>query len=190
MVANLGNEGIQKQKRSHLETTAQQRRKILVSPLGIYTKRPLRSPARTKAPPWWRLVTSGWAQDSCSTALLLQFSPVQSLSRVQVFAIPLAAAGQASLSITNSRSSLKLTSIESVMPSNHLILCRPLNSPKTNQKKVTHSEAPTPNSAYKNFSLKTTRESGVWGHEPLVFLACLCSKLWCFSWFGCVVHGA
>ena len=54
------------------------------------------------------------------------FSSVQSLSRVWLFATPWIAARQASLSITNSRSSLKLTSIESVMPSNHLILCRPL----------------------------------------------------------------
>ena len=48
------------------------------------------------------------------------------LSRVQLFATPWIAARQASLSITNSRSSRKLTSIELVMPSNHLILCRPL----------------------------------------------------------------
>ena len=47
----------------------------------------------------------------------------QSLSRVRLFATPWIAACQASLSITNSRSLLKLTSIESVMPSNHLILC-------------------------------------------------------------------
>ena len=53
------------------------------------------------------------------------FSSVQSLSRVWLFATPWIAARQASLSITNSRSSLKLTSIESVMPSSHLILCRP-----------------------------------------------------------------
>ena len=50
----------------------------------------------------------------------------QSLSCVQLFATPWIAAHQASLSITNSRSSLRLTSIESVMPSRHLILCRPL----------------------------------------------------------------
>ena len=56
--------------------------------------------------------------------LLTQFSSVQSLSRVRLFATPWTAACQASLSITNSRSPLKLTSIESVMPSNHLILCR------------------------------------------------------------------
>ena len=50
---------------------------------------------------------------------------VQSLSRVQLFVTPWTAACQASLSSTNSGSSLKLTSIESVMPSSHLILCRP-----------------------------------------------------------------
>ena len=55
-----------------------------------------------------------------------QFSSVQSLSRVRLFATPWIAARQASLSITNSQSSPRLTSIESVMPSSHLILCRPL----------------------------------------------------------------
>ena len=57
------------------------------------------------------------------------FSSVQSLSRVQLFATPWIAARQASLSITNSWSSLRLMSIESVMPSSHLILCRPLLLP-------------------------------------------------------------
>ena len=55
-----------------------------------------------------------------------QFSSVQSLSHVRLLVTPWIAARQASLSITNSRSSLKLTSIESVMPSSHLILCHPL----------------------------------------------------------------
>ena len=55
-----------------------------------------------------------------------QFSSVQSLSCVLLFATPWIAALQASLSITISRSSLRLTPIESVMPSSHLILCRPL----------------------------------------------------------------
>ena len=58
-----------------------------------------------------------------------QFSSVQSPSRVQLFATPRTAAGQASLSITNSRSLLKLMSIELVMPSNRLILCHPLLLP-------------------------------------------------------------
>ena len=54
------------------------------------------------------------------------FSSFQLLSRVWLFATPWITACQASLSITNSRSSLKLTSIESVMPSSHLMLCPPL----------------------------------------------------------------
>ena len=56
-------------------------------------------------------------------------SSVQSLSRVPLFATPWTAAHQASLSITNSQSFLKLISIELVMPSNHLILCHPLLLP-------------------------------------------------------------
>ena len=54
------------------------------------------------------------------------FSSGQSLSRVQLFATPWTAAHQASLSITNSQSPPRPTCIESVMPSNHLVLCRPL----------------------------------------------------------------
>ena len=57
------------------------------------------------------------------------FSSVQSLSRVWLFATPWTAAHQASLSITNSQCLLKLMSTESVMPFNHLILCRPLLPP-------------------------------------------------------------
>ena len=57
--------------------------------------------------------------------LRVQFSSVQSLSHIQLFATPWTAARQSSLSITNSRSLLKLMSVESVMPSNHLILCHP-----------------------------------------------------------------
>ena len=57
---------------------------------------------------------------------LTLISSVQSLSRVRLFATPWTTARQASLSITNSQSLLKLMSIESVMPSSHLILCRPL----------------------------------------------------------------
>ena len=59
----------------------------------------------------------------------VQFSSVQLLSRVRLFVTPWTAARQASLSITNSRSLPKPMSIESVMPSNHLILCRPLLLP-------------------------------------------------------------
>ena len=59
----------------------------------------------------------------------VQFSSVQLLSRVWLFATPWTAAHQASLSITNSRSLLKLMSIELVMPSNHFIFCHPLLLP-------------------------------------------------------------
>ena len=57
--------------------------------------------------------------------LVTQFSSVQLLCLVRLFVTPWTTARQATLSITNSRSSLKLTSIESVMPSSHLILCGP-----------------------------------------------------------------
>ena len=60
------------------------------------------------------------------TFLFIWLSSVQSLSHVRLFVTPWIAAHQASLSITNSRSSLRLMSIESVMPSSHVILCRPL----------------------------------------------------------------
>ena len=61
-----------------------------------------------------------------SVGKVIQASSVQSLSRVRLFATPWTTACQASLSITNSQSLLKLMSIESVMPSSHLILSRPL----------------------------------------------------------------
>ena len=59
----------------------------------------------------------------------VQFSSIQLLSHIQLFVTPWTAARQASLFITNSHSLLKLMSIESVMPSNHLILCCPLLLP-------------------------------------------------------------
>ena len=59
----------------------------------------------------------------------ITFSSVQSLSHIRLFVTAWTAAGQASLSVTNYRSLLKLMSIESVMPSNHLILCRLLLQP-------------------------------------------------------------
>ena len=67
---------------------------------------------------WWQRVRHEFSS--------FQFSSVQSLSRVRLFVIPWIAARQASLSITNSQSSPKLMSIESVMQSSHLILCHPL----------------------------------------------------------------
>ena len=78
---------------------------------------------------WWQQML--WSLFfECWIVLLffchIQFSSVQFFSRVRLFATPWITARQASLSITNSQSSLKFTSIESVMPSSHLILCRPL----------------------------------------------------------------
>ena len=64
-----------------------------------------------------------------TTSWFKVFSSIQSLSRVRLFATPWTAAHQASLSITSSQSLLKLMSIQSVMPSNHLILCCPLLLP-------------------------------------------------------------
>ena len=77
----------------------------------------------------WRAAAHGvaksrtWLSNGTTTTI---FSSVQLLSHVRLFVTLWTAACQASLSITNSRSSLKLLSIESVMPSNHLILCHPL----------------------------------------------------------------
>ena len=75
---------------------------------------------------WCIRELSGSRENSCSAEAGQGFVVVQSLSRVRLFATPWTAARQASLSITNSWSLLKLMSIELVMPSNHLILCRPL----------------------------------------------------------------
>ena len=74
---------------------------------------------------WHFMRTYLWDSHFCISKLL-QFSSVQSLSRVQLFVTPWITACQASLPITNSQSSFRLTSIESVMPSSHLILCCPL----------------------------------------------------------------
>ena len=68
-----------------------------------------------------------WATGNINSIVI--FSSVQSLSRVRLLATPWTATCQAFLSITNSQSLLKLMSIELVMPSNHLILCRPLLLP-------------------------------------------------------------
>ena len=76
---------------------------------------------------WWRGDSEGWNRKKKSSKWgLSQFSSVQSLSRVQLFATPWTTARQASLSITNSWSPLTPMSIELVMPFNHLILCHPL----------------------------------------------------------------
>ena len=73
----------------------------------------------------WKLLPM-WQLLSWNSLSLWNFSSVQSLSHVRLFATPWIAARQASLSITNSQSLLKLMPIEPVMPSSHLILCRPL----------------------------------------------------------------
>ena len=76
---------------------------------------------------WWLLLIK--SKEDCTDPFKipdLPFSSVQSLSHVQLFATPWTAAHQASLFITSSQSLFKLMSIESVMPSNHLILCRSL----------------------------------------------------------------
>ena len=72
---------------------------------------------------------NGYTKCGLSIWWVIQFSSAQSLSCVRLFATLWIAARQASLSITNSQSLLKLMSIGSVMPSNHLILCRPLLLP-------------------------------------------------------------
>ena len=76
--------------------------------------------------PAWSQITLTSESKTWSSWKVLHFSSVQLLSHVQLCVTPWTAASQASLSITNSHSLLKLMSIESVMPSNHLILCRPL----------------------------------------------------------------
>ena len=76
--------------------------------------------------PWLRRPTFCKGILPSRGSLHLMIRSDQLLSRVRLFATPWIAACQASLSITNSRSSLRLTSIESVMPSSYLILCRPL----------------------------------------------------------------
>ena len=78
-----------------------------------------------------RLTVNVWRDQHISFSIILSVSSVQSLSCVQLFATPWIAACQASLSITNSRSLLKLLSIESLMASNHLILYCPLLLPSS-----------------------------------------------------------
>ena len=74
------------------------------------------------------VVSQMWSEtrENSSTYIYVQFGTVQSLSCVRLFATPWTTACQTSLSITNSRSPPKPLSIESVITSNHLILCRPL----------------------------------------------------------------
>ena len=75
------------------------------------------------------LVIYGSYRVAVNLVIVIQFSSLQSLSHVWLFVTPGIAARQASLSITNSQSLLKLMSIELVMPSNHCIFCHPLLLP-------------------------------------------------------------
>ena len=75
---------------------------------------------------WMWLVMEARSDVVKSNIASVKFSSLHSLSHVRIFATPWIAAHHTSLSITNSQSSLKLMSIESMMPSSHLILCRPL----------------------------------------------------------------
>ena len=77
---------------------------------------------------WWTTVQGGYRRVGCNI-VTESAQTVQSLSCVRLFGIPWTAACQASLSIINSQSLLKLLFIELVMPSNHLILCHPILLP-------------------------------------------------------------
>ena len=85
--------------------------------------RPYLQPSVFSFDQFWKVASLSYPFFSLT---VIQFSSVQSLSCVRLFATPWIAARQASLSITNSRSSLKLMSMESVMSSSHFILCCPL----------------------------------------------------------------
>ena len=91
---------------------------------------------------------------------LHRFSSVQSLSCVWLFATPWIAARQASLSITNAWSSLKLASIKSVMPSSHLILCRPLFLLPPGDPSQHHSLSQWVNSSHKVASFLPKKSQG------------------------------
>ena len=81
---------------------------------------------------WWEMREGGRCFHLLSPFIFFKiFSWVQSLSHIWLFATPWTVAHQASLSITNSQSLLKLMSIESVMPSNHLLLCHPFLLPSS-----------------------------------------------------------
>ena len=105
---------VQKPKRKLLKHIAKENHQFTTEKTKRRNKQRRTTKATRKQVIKWQISTS------------VQFSSVQSLSRVQLFETPWIAARQTSLSITNSQSSPKLMSIESVMPSSHLILCRPL----------------------------------------------------------------
>ena len=108
----------------------------------------------------------------------LIFSSVQSLSRIQLFVTPWIEACQASLSITNSQSSLRLPSIESMMPSSHLILSHPLLLLPTippsirvfSNKSTLHKRWPK----YWSFSFSIIPSKEIPGLQTTLFWPCLC----------------
>ena len=101
--------------------------------LAIISSRPAPQPSYYNSPnrplPSTHCEPYRFSSYRSSTLISSFLSSVQLLSHVQLFVTPWTAAHQAALSITNSQSLLKLMSIELVMPSNHLILCRPLLLP-------------------------------------------------------------
>ena len=124
-----------KEETQELQTSKKSKTKIVLFPqtgrsswhvitckqVTLHSKWQILSASEEESPPSNRKEPSLWSS--------VQFSSLQSLSHVWLFATPWTAALQASLSITNSWSLLKLMSIELVMPSNHLILCCPLLLP-------------------------------------------------------------
>ena len=108
---------------------------------------------------------------------LHQFSSVQSLNRVQLFVTPWIAARQGSLSITNTRSSLKHISIELVMPSSHLILCYPL-----------FFLPPIPPSirVFSNESTLHMRWPKYWSFSLSISLSNEHQDWWSLGWTGCI----
>ena len=96
--------------------------------IKLFLKRHIPGWIKKERKKWWKHYRClPWNNGQINCAVCIQWNIfVQSLSRVWLFVIPWTASHQASLSFTNSRSLLNLMSIESVMPSNHLILCRPL----------------------------------------------------------------
>ena len=111
---------------------------------------------------------------------------VQSPSHVQIITAPWTAAHQASLSITNSRSSLRLMSIESVMPSSHLILCRPLLLPPSIVPSIR---------VFSNESVLRIRWPKYWSFSfsIMVVCVCLCGVCTCgvyvCVWCGVCING-
>ena len=124
--------------------------------------------------------SSGQSIGVSATLSVLPMNSVQSLSHIRPFAIPWTAAHQASLSVTNSQSLLKLMSIELVMPSNHLILCSPLllllsifTSIRVFSNELTHCiRWPK----YWSFNISSSNEYSVWFPSGLTGLISLQSK--------------